>query len=160
MVRIDITSKWNGPMLITKGKKVASESSYEIGLVIEGQAKLLAARKCGYLAASINTQTKEKGTNLENPSMYRRETPPANYDVSTFRKINKPMEEGETLVGTAVDYSWYQEFGTVKMDAQPFLRPAMALSNGEVLKRVEIESKKYFLDYLMQHEAYLRSRGK
>jgi HK97 gp10 family phage protein len=30
------------------------------------------------------------------------------------------------LVGSNVEYAWYQEFGTMRMVAHPFLRPALA----------------------------------
>ena len=40
------------------------------------------------------------------------------------------------------------EFGTVKMSAQPFLRPALDLAMDESLTIVEIEGKKTFKEYL------------
>jgi HK97 gp10 family phage protein len=159
MIRVDVNKKWDGEIVKVLGKKVTKHSSYEIGLVVEEQAKLLAARRYGYLAASINTQSNDLGDDVESPSKYRKKTPPANHDVGTFRKISKPNESGETLVGTAVDYAPYQEFGTVKMDAAPFLRPALELAKGKSLDIVTINSKKHFLGYLIEHEKYLRSRG-
>lgn len=159
MIRVDLTKKWNGEIVKVLGNEVINHSSFETGLIVEGQAKELAARKYGYMAASINTQSKTLGDELENPSNYAKETPPAGHKVDTFRKITKPNEDGETLVGTAVDYAPYKEFGTVKMDADPFLRPALELAKGNVLEIVKINSKKYFLGYLYEHEEYLQSKG-
>ena len=39
------------------------------------------------------------------------------------------------IIGTAVEYAAYQEFGTVKMVAQPFLRPAV-YENKAAIKRI------------------------
>ena len=143
-----VTTKWNGPQVKILGKKVISDSTYKIGLVVEGQAKELAARRYGYLAASINTQSKENGDDVESPSKYAKETPPSYHKVDTFRKITKPESDNDTLVGTAVDYAIYQEMGTVKMNAAPFLRPALDLAQGKSLTIVEVEGKKTFKDYL------------
>ena len=160
MTRIDIKKKWDGPIVKTLGKNVLNKSIYEVGLIIEGQAKELAARKYGYLAASINTQFQGGGDELEDPSKYAKETPPPEHDVKSFRKIQAPSQEEVVFVGTAVDYGPYKEFGTVKMDAQPFLRPAADLAQGKILEIVEANAKKHFLGYLTQHEEYLQSRGK
>jgi hypothetical protein len=160
MVRIDLKQTWNGQIVKTQCKKVSNKSAYETGLIVEGYAKELAARRYGYLAASFNTQSISEGTELDNPSKYAKEKVPINHDVKTFRKISKPNIESETLVGTAVDYSWYPEFGTIYQDAQPALRPALEMAKGEVLEIVKINSKKYFLNYLIEHEQYLQSRGK
>jgi hypothetical protein len=159
MIRVDLKQKWNGEIVKVLGKEVVNHSSYEIGLVVEGQAKELAARRYGYMAASINTQSKSQGDELESPGKYAKEIPTKNHNVKTFRKIMKPEDDGETLVGTAVDYAWYKEFGTIKMDADPFLRPSLELAKGKTLEIVKIDSKKYFLGYLIEHEEYLRSRG-
>jgi HK97 gp10 family phage protein len=143
-----VIAKWNGDEVKVIGQKVISDSTYKIGLVVEGQAKELAARRYGYLAASINTQSKDKGDNIENPSNYAKETPPTNHNVESFRNITKPNNDNETLIGSAVDYAPYQEFGTVRMNAQPFLRPALDLAMGESLTIVEVEGKNQFKEYL------------
>jgi len=46
----------------------------------------------------------------------------------------QPPKNG-AIVGTPVEYAIYQEFGTRKMNAQPFLRPAMDVVSGEPLKQ-------------------------
>ena len=52
------------------------------------------------------------------------------------------------LVGTPVFYGPYMEFGTVKTDAQPFLRPALALAKGQTGTIIMKNGKLVFKDYL------------
>lgn len=148
MTRIDLKKKWDGPIVKTLGKNVLNKSIYEVGLIVEGNAKELAARKYGYMAASINTQFQGGGDELEDPSKYAKEVPPANHDVSTFRKISAPTQDDVVLVGTAVSYAPYIEWGTVRSDSQPFLRPALDLAKGFVITIVKENGKYYFADYL------------
>jgi HK97 gp10 family phage protein len=146
MITLDM--KWDGESVKIQGKKVVGKTSYETALKIEGDAKLLCARRYGYLAASINTQTKEGGTNVENSGKYAKEKAPAGYEGESIKKIEKPVDDGVAHVGTAVSYASHVEFGTVKMDAQPFLRPAFDLAQGKVLEIGVVNGKSYFKDYL------------
>ena len=56
-----------------------------------------------------------------------------------------PEEIGENnksvYIGTNVEYSSYVELGTIKMDAQPFLKPAVADHANEYRKIIENELK-------------------
>ena len=47
---------------------------------------------------------------------------------------SKP-KTGEVLVGTNVKYGTYQEFGTQRMMARPYLRPAAKVANGGTLQQ-------------------------
>lgn len=52
------------------------------------------------------------------------------------RKIAEMAKDGEGYVGSAVLHAIYNEFGTRKMPAQPFLRPAInSVANGNNVKR-------------------------
>jgi HK97 gp10 family phage protein len=147
-VKVITKSSWKGDLIKVKGHSCMTKSIYEIGLIVEGQAKELCARRYGYLAASINTQFEGGGTELESPSSYAKETPPASHKVDTFRKIQKPNNNKTVLIGTAVDYGPHVEFGTVKMSAQPFLRPAADLAQGKTLIIVRNNYKYEFKDYM------------
>jgi HK97 gp10 family phage protein len=147
-IKVVTKSNWKGDIIKIKGKSAMKESIFQIGLIVEGQAKELCARRYGYLAASINTQFEGGGTELESPSTYAKETPPTSHKINTFRKIQKPGKENVVLVGTAVDYGPHVEFGTVKMSAQPFLRPAADLAQGKTLNIVKTNSKYEFQDYI------------
>jgi phage gpG-like protein len=154
-VKVVTKSSWKGDIIKVKGHSAMTKSIYEIGLIIEAQAKELCARRYGYLAASINTQFEGGGTELESPSTYAKETPPASHKVDTFRKIQKPGKEDVVLVGTAVDYAPHKEFGTVKMAADPFLRPAADLAQGKTLTVVKLNTKYYFGEYMNARDVFL-----
>jgi hypothetical protein len=154
-----ISQQWHGEEVKIMGKKVVGKSAYEIGLVIEGQAKELAPKNFGYLAASITTQSMTEGTSPESPGKYKGPSRGADPGMPPNMQIAKPKDEMEVLVGTPVEYGPHMEFGTIKTDAQPFLRPALDLAKGRVVTIVERDAKMYFKQYLLEHDAYLRSRG-
>ena len=133
-----VTSKtnWNGADVKIKGRQVVNVSAWELGLIVEGQAKLLCAKKTGRTAASITTQSRTMGT-----------TPNGKGAIGTDI-IAKPRIDQEVFVGTPVDYAPYLEFGTIRMNAQPFLRPALDLAKGKELTIAEFNGKKYLKDYL------------
>lgn len=57
----------------------------------------------------------------------------APYDTGElYRSINSKAEGMSAEVGTNVEYAMYQEFGTYKMAAHPYLIPAMEESEAEV----------------------------
>ena len=126
---------WNGADVKIRGRKVVNKTAYETGLVVEGQAKVLTPVKTGRLRGSITTQSAGKGTAVEG-------------EAKAADKISAPADDQEVLVGTAVDYGPYIEFGTVRSDAQPFLRPALDLAKGEVLTIGQKNGKMEFKDYL------------
>jgi HK97 gp10 family phage protein len=141
---------WRGEEIKIQAKKMTYKSIYEVGLAVEGKAKLLSAKNWGYLAASITTQSEDgRGTVPEPPSKFKQATPygkPLNANVLDLT-IAPPTEKLQVYVGTPVYYSWYVEYGTYKMNAQPFLRPALDLVKGKVLTIVKENSKYYFKEY-------------
>ena len=50
-------------------------------------------------------------------------------------------EEPAAYIGTNVEYAPYQELGTINMDANPFLKPAVAEHANEYRKIIEKELK-------------------
>lgn len=159
MTRISTSTKWAGESVKVLGHKVVFKSVWATALHVEQLAKNLCARNYGYLAASINAQMKDKGDKLESPTKYAKSTIPATHAPATFKTIQPPTADNEAHVGTAVDYGPHVEYGTIKMDAQPFLRPALDLAKGDVLEIVKAEGKNHFFKYLLEHENYLQSRG-
>lgn len=145
-VDTSIEKVWHGNEVKIQGQKVVNKSTYEIGLVVEGQAKLLCAVNYGYLAASITTQSVDEGTELATPVPQGKDLKYP-HDVASFVKIKKPPAN-EVYVGTAVDYGPHVEFGTVRMDAQPFLRPAFWMAMGKVLTIVRKHGKWFFKEFL------------
>lgn len=130
-MNISTSLKWDGDKVKILGEKVVDGSAFKTGLVVEGNAKLLAPVDTGRLAGSISTQSKDKGSKT---------------GVDT---ISKPTAEGVVYVGTPVAYGPYMEFGTSKAEAQPFLRPALRMAKGEAVTITKRESKTVFGDYLV-----------
>jgi hypothetical protein len=144
-MQVSVNSVWNGKDVKIKGKKVVNKTAYEIGLVVEGQAKLLAPVMFGYLAASITTQSIDKGTKVENPSKYAARSDWANSKIGAdFKEIEKPKEDNVILVGTPVTYSFWQEYLH-----RPFLRPALDLAQGKVVTIGEVNGRLELKDYLV-----------
>lgn len=153
MIKTTVDTQWHGAEIKIQGKQVVNKSAYQIGLIVEGQAKLLAPRDYGYLAASITTQASDKGTELEAPGKYSTNKYTRNsYEDKmvrqSFKKITKSGNDNEVLVGTALFYGPYNEFGTMRMNAQPFLRPALDLAQGKILTIIRENGKYIFKDYL------------
>lgn len=130
-----IEKVWNGKEVKVLGHKAINQSIFAVGLIVEGQAKLLSPVDTGQLAGSITTQSREKGTDVESPAI-------------EADKIDKPREDLEVWVGTSVLHGIWMEFGTKYTNAQPYLRPALALAEGKALPIVERESKIVFGDYI------------
>lgn len=55
---------------------------------------------------------------------------------SITHKVTVSEPEVVALVGTNVEYARYLEFGTERMQARPFLRPAVAKNRREILRRI------------------------
>lgn len=166
-IKSNVKMEWEGDIVKIQGRKVVNKTAFELGLIIEGQAKLLCPVDYGYLAASINVQTIGKGTELGKvmgksivtktqtigeKTKYTK--PKADHKSfwenmpEGFEKITPSNNPDEVYVGTAVEYGPYIEFGTMKMDAQPFLRPAADLAQGKELTLLKENGKFYFADYL------------
>jgi HK97 gp10 family phage protein len=133
---------WNGDEVKKRAEEASKLSSYEVGLVVQGQAKMLTPVDKGRLRSSITTA-----------SGAGQRTKPSGEGAVSTDIINKPDNQFETFVGTPVFYGPYVEYGTVKSDAQPFLRPALDIIRGrkltvvdEVLKNGKI--RKAFGEYL------------
>jgi HK97 gp10 family phage protein len=124
---------WNGADVMQRAKQLIGKSSFEIGLVVEAQAKGLSPVRTGRLVGSIHTVSADGQS-----------TAPALADD----KLSTPTQQYETHVGTSVEYAPYVEYGTRNTDAQAFLRPALDIAQGKALTIVEVNGKKYFGEYL------------
>ena len=153
MAKVTIDSQWHGKEVKIQGKRVTGKSAFQIGLVVEGQAKQLAPVDYGRLAASYTTQAFDHGTAPENPSKYgkglgRARGAGGKFVAQVIPTIARPTDQNEVLVGTAVDYAPHVEFGTVKKEARPHLRPALDLAMGKTLTIVKTNARYEFQDYL------------
>jgi hypothetical protein len=133
---VDIQKAWNGEKVKILGRKAIGKSVFEIGLIVEGYAKQLCPVDTGRLRASITTQTKEQSTK------------PTGKGAVATDLITKPNLDGMAYVGTPVFYGPYQECGTVRSEAQAFLRPALDMARGKALTVVEHNGRLQFAEYL------------
>jgi hypothetical protein len=136
-LRTTTTIKWDGDIIKRRAAELMKKSTFEIGLFVEGQAKLLTPRKTGRLAGSITTAS---GTGES--------TKPSGKGAVSSDVISKPSGQFDVYVGTPVEYAPYIEYGTVRSEAQAFLRPALDIAYGRVPTIVEQNGRIYFEEYL------------
>lgn len=155
----NVERTWNGADVMARARAFIGKSTWAIGMAVMSDAKQLCAVNYGYLAASIMVAGVEQSTGMESPASYS--SKPGGKDVPSFVPIQKPGSEWlklQVFVGTAVEYGPHIEYGTVRTDAQPFLRPALDMARGEAPEIVIREAKTHFAKYLYQHDAYVASR--
>ncbi len=96
---------------VANGKEI---SNLMIGAAIASQAKLLAPVDMGQLRNSLSASNTSRTEMLNNMSGEKAEA------LDT-----QGLKDDETYVGSNSDHAIFQEYGTVKQPAQPYLRPAM-----------------------------------
>lgn len=96
---------------VAKGMAI---SNLMIGVAIASQAKLLAPVDFGQLRNSLSASNKAETKLLNNMQGEQAEA------LET-----DGLKGDEVYVGSNSDHTVYQEYGTIKQPAQPFLRPAM-----------------------------------
>ncbi len=95
-------------------KNVTKLSNLEIGVAIASQAKTLAPVDQGQLRNSLSATSLRGENKLLNDHQGEQAEP---LDRSG-------LKNDEVYVGSNSDHAIFQEFGTIKAVAQPFLRPA------------------------------------
>ena len=135
MMRTETTIEWNGDEVKFRGRGATGKSTFEIGLAVQAQAKMLVPVVTHRLQGSITTQSGTQGTAVEAPA-------------TAADKIAGPSGGLDTYVGTNVEYGPYKEFGTVRSAAKPFLRPALDSVMGQAVSIVRKNAKTEFGGYL------------
>ena len=105
------TKYGNVKTAVANGKEI---SNLMIGAAIASQAKLLAPVDMGQLRNSLSASNTSRTEMLNNMSGEKAEA------LDT-----QGLKDDETYVGSNSDHAIFQEYGTVKQPAQPYLRPAM-----------------------------------
>jgi hypothetical protein len=136
-IRTKTTIKWDGDIIKRRAAELMKKSTFEIGLFVEGQAKLLTPVDKGRLRGSITTA-----------SGSGEKTTPSGKGSVASDTITPPPGQFDVYVGTPVEYAPYIEYGTVRSEAQAFLRPALDIAYGRVPTVVEKNGKIYFEEYL------------
>lgn len=96
--------------------KTVKNSNLELGVQIASQAKALAPVDFGQLRNSISASSLSE-TKLLNDS---------NGERAEALEITG-LKDGEVYVGSNSDHTIFQEYGTIRQPAQPFLRPSAEL---------------------------------
>lgn len=104
-------------------KLAINPSSLNVGVAIASQAKLLVPVDHGQLRNSVSVSTL-KETKLLNKGGFSPKTSPMEYGEELD---TRGLKDGEAYVGANSDHAIFQEFGTIKQPAQPFLRPSAEL---------------------------------
>lgn len=104
-------------------KLAINPSSLNIGVAIASQAKLLVPVDHGQLRNSVSVSNL-KETKLLNKGGFSPKTSPMEYGEELDKQ---GLKDGEAYVGSNSDHAIFQEFGTIKQPAQPFLRPSAEL---------------------------------
>ena len=105
------TKYGNVKTAVANGKKI---SNLMIGAAIASQAKLLAPVDYGQLRNSLSASNTSKTELLNN-------MPGEKADALD----TQGLKDDEVYAGSNSDHAIFQEYGTVKQPAQPYLRPAM-----------------------------------
>ena len=107
-------SKFGNPKEAVKRAK--NLTALETGVRIASQAKLLCPVDQGQLRNSLSASNQQE-TKLLNDR-----------DGESAPEIDTTgLAEGEVYVGSNSDHAIFQEYGTIKMVAQPYLRPSAEL---------------------------------
>lgn len=122
---VEVTKFGNVPKAVQEGSEKAI---LELVTRVTAQAKALAPVDTGQLRGSIMGRVEKREVGHQEGE-----------------RLRVRARAGEGFVGTAVLHGIYQEFGTRKMRAQPYLRPAIEIeANGakakEVIKKFQIEN--------------------
>ena len=91
-------------------------SNMQIGVAIASQAKLLAPVDMGQLRNSLSAISFDEMELLNDSDGEKAK------QLSTLG-----LKDGEVYAGSNSDHATFQEYGTVKQPAQPFLRPSVEL---------------------------------
>lgn len=91
-------------------------SNMQIGVAIASQAKLLAPVDMGQLRNSLSAISFDEMELLNDSEGEKAK------QLSTLG-----LKDGEVYTGSNSDHATFQEYGTVKQPAQPFLRPSVEL---------------------------------
>ena len=128
MAEVTITSYT--PQAIKAVKAGSKKGMIKVAMLVVSQAKALAAvhKKSGLLRNSIMWKSSSSQGGLEEGDA-----------------LSESVSEDEIIVGSSVEYAIYQEYGTRKMAAQPYLRPAIKIygegtSGEQAMKEAMIDS--------------------
>ena len=102
-------AEWDFESLFDKAVFTGLEA---VGFMLESHAKRLVPVDTGRLRGSITYATQRKTGQVTAPAQ-------------SGDEVSRPTDEHTLHVGTNVEYAPHVEYGTVRSQAQPYLRPAI-----------------------------------
>lgn len=105
-----MTVTWYGDDLLKQIRAGMDDALFEGGTMLRDAAAERAPKRSGRLYRSGYVSTKSK-------SDYRK--------VRWYKKEKRPTESGVAVIAFAAPHSHLLEYGTAKMSARPYLRPAL-----------------------------------
>lgn len=125
----NVRVRWFGREVEKLAEEATDEALFGAAQELVKAAASRAPRRSGFLAESAYVSSKAKTT-------YRKQR--------GYNKERKPAGPGVVAAGFAAFTARYLEFGTRKMKAQPYLRPALDASRGALLERFGKEFRTKF----------------
>lgn len=102
---------WYAPQFTGEVKKARDRGLAKCAEMVAQKASDLAPKDTGRLAASINWATKNQRRGPRHPG-------------KDEDAVKSPDKWGIAVIGTSLYYGRFVEFGTRRMSAKPYLRPA------------------------------------
>ncbi len=130
--------------------KAVGDSNLMLGAQIASQAKALAPVDLGQLRNSISASSLSQTVLLNNKSGEKADA------LETTG-----LKDGEVYVGSNSDHALFQEYGTIKQPAQPFLRPSAELKakGANVADIVKTYNAKAMKEELKQRKTTVKTHG-
>jgi len=117
--------KWYGDKLIKTVEQKTRDALIKGGFLIETDAKREVRVRTGRLMGSISTNWTGSGRS-------RGEVQSPAKPEDGVGQPGGSTKEFVVVVGTNVEYAIPQEYGTSKMSAHPYLRPALEKNKGKI----------------------------
>lgn len=114
---------WYGDELLSAIEKGLNEAVFETGMMLVGTAEAKAPYDRGTLRESGYVSTTTKST-YEKRRGHRNEV--------------RPRDNGVAVAAFSAPHAHLLEYGTAKMSAQPFFRPALDETKGEMAEKIAV----------------------
>ena len=125
MANIEVTLEANNTEEVKEALKEAVQKALtEIGIQVENYATMLCPVDTGRLRGSITFATVTEQDSPREPA-------------EASDGVQETPDENSVVIGTNVEYAAYVEMGTSKMDARPYLEPAVMNHVDEYQQMVE-----------------------
>lgn len=119
--------EWHGEKLLQALRDGANDAMFEAGEILLESAKERVPVATGNLKNSGYVSTKTKSSYIKRRG---------------WKRERKPLEDGGVVIAFSAPHSHLVEFGTKKMAAKPYLRPALDELKGKIGKSITVSLSK------------------